>query len=141
MRPDKKGNKKRDERRNGPKTGPQKSTGSQNSSGLAQKSSGPGPKPSGPVQKPLGPGQKPPAPGQKPPVASVQAGDQGPRVLEPAAPPPSEAARYRRREIRSNWHRYEEEPGDEPPPEPDQDFLRGDTFADLLAQTASGKWG
>ena len=135
MRPDKKGNKRRDERRNGPKTVPSKATGPQKSSGSAQKHSGP-------VQEPPGPAGHPPGAVPGPPVSAQPRAapeQQGPRVLEPAAPPPSEAARYRRREIRSNWHRFEEEPGVESPPPPDQDFLRGDTFSDLLA--ASGESG
>ena len=123
MRPDKKGNRKRDEKRNGPKSAPQKPAGPQKSLGQAQKSQSVAQK--APVAAP-------------PPVEQTgTAHHQGLRVLEPVAPPPSDAARYRRREIRSNWHRYEEEPAAEAAP--DEDFLRGDTFDELLA--ASGEFG
>ncbi|XP_043226143.1 uncharacterized protein KIAA0754-like [Amphibalanus amphitrite] len=121
MRPDKKGNRRRDERRNGPKTAPPKPVGPQ--------------KPSGHVQKTPAVAQPTPSVAPQTPAAAPlpSADSQGPRVLEPAAPPPSDTARYRRREIHSNWHRYEEEPDAETTPLPDEDFLRGDTFEELLA--------
>ncbi|XP_043202333.1 uncharacterized protein KIAA0754-like [Amphibalanus amphitrite] len=121
MRPDKKGNRRRDERRNGPKTAPPKPAGSQ--------------KPSGHVQKTPAVAQPTPSVAPQTPAAAPlpPTDSQGPRVLEPAAPPPSDTARYRRREIHSNWHRYEEEPDAETTTLPDEDFLRGDTFEELLA--------
>ena len=147
MRPDKKGNRKRDEKRNGPKSAPQQHAG-------AQKAAGPGPKRptaateqtgGGSATRPTQPPVARPAPSPAVrPAEQPGAAEEGPRVLQPAAPPPSDAARYRRREITSNWHRYEEEPDAEPEVQPDEDFLRGDMFDAVLAasgETISDIWG
>ena len=129
MRPDKKGNKKRDERRNGPKVASQKTSAS------SQKPQDPAQKIRGPVQKACGAVHEASGAAAARAEQSALIG-QGPRVLEPAAPSPTEAPRCQRREIRSHWHRDDQEPS---PPPTDEDFLRGDTFAELLA--ASGESG